>query len=171
MPAINWKHFALSAVACLLIISIIIAVTWSTPRIESIEKVEFVNIADSFVNLRMTCRVNNSNFYTISGKKVQVRFSESDKLFGEGSVDTFCFHRAGKSTLAGTIRINFKQVLRSYDQIRADSVEPAVSITGRFMPCFFISKVDFKQKIPKRDILKILFNALRDSHVTAAKLY
>src|SRR5262245_51649003 len=68
MPAINWKHFALSAVACLLITGIIIAATWSTPRIESIEKVEFVNIADSFVNLRMTCRVNNANFYTISGK-------------------------------------------------------------------------------------------------------
>lgn len=168
MPRINWKQFALSALACLLIMGILITVTWSTPRIESIDKVEFVNIADSFVNLRMTCRVNNANFYTISGRNVQIRFTESNKLFGEGNVDTFCFHRAGTSTLAGNVTINFKQVLRCYDQIRADSVEPAVSITGRFMPCFFISKVDLKQKVPKRDILKILFNALRNSHMTAA---
>jgi LEA14-like dessication related protein len=167
MPAINWKHFSLSAAACFILAGIVVMVTWRTPRITSIDKVEFVNITDSFINLKITCNVNNTNFYSIKGKNVQLRFSESDKQLGDGNIETFSFGRNGQSTLTGTLRINFKQILRSYDIIKADTVAPVVSITGSFMPLFFISKVDIKEKVSKRDVFRFLFNALRDNAITA----
>jgi hypothetical protein len=166
MATINWKHFSLSAIAGFIITGLIIFITYSTPRIVSIDKVDFVSLADSFVNLRITCTVNNSNFYSISGKNVQLRFSASGAPLGEGKIDTFSFRRTSRSSLTGTLRINFRQVLRSYDQIKADTVEPAIAITGRFMPCFFISKADFKERVPRREIFRILFNAFRNSDVT-----
>lgn len=166
MPAINWKHFALSATAGFIITGFIVWLTYSTPRLLRIDKVEFVNLTDSFINLRIACTVDNANFFTISGKNVAVSFSESDKLLGDGKIDTFNFRRTSPSTLTGTLRINCRQILRSYDQIKADTVEPAITITGRFMPCFFISKVAFREKVPRREIFRILFNVFRNSDVT-----
>jgi len=165
MRKINWKHFLLAALVSLVVILGVIALSYRQPQVMKLSNVEFIDMGDSIINLNVRMAIKNPNFFSISGKDVRIEFTESNTLLGQGNIPSFMLPRSSQSDVDIKMRINFRQVIRSYDHNASDSVQPSVVITGAFMPGFFIKKINLKKNIPKRDVYRLLFNAFRDEVV------
>jgi LEA14-like dessication related protein len=162
MATINWKHFFISFIVSSILIIGVVALTFREPKVRSLDKVEFISVTDSFLNVRANLSVENANFFSISSKHLAVKFTENDTELGQGDIESFSLKRTSTSGLSVVMKINYRQVIRSYKRNQSDSVEPSVAVKGMLMPAFFVNKISFKKKISKREMFSLLFKAVGD---------
>jgi LEA14-like dessication related protein len=165
---INRKQFVLFILLNGLIVCGIIALSFRKPTFIKVNHSELVSVTDSFFNFRVNMALKNANFFSISGKDLAIQLGESERIFGEGSIEPFHLSKSSESDLDITMKLNYREVIRSYNAQTSDTLIPSVSITGSFMPGFFIHKINLNKKISRSEIFRVLMTAFNGRNAIKA---
>lgn len=159
LKRINWKQLVLFIILNGFILCGIIALSFRKPKFIKVNHAELVSVTDSFFNFRVNLAIRNANFFSISGKNLAIQLSESERMFGEGTIEPFSLSKSSESDLDITMKLNYRQVIRAYNAQASDTLIPSVSITGSFLPGFFIHQINLDKRIPRSEIFRVLTTA------------
>ncbi|MET0634472.1 MAG: hypothetical protein ABWZ25_00510 [Chitinophagaceae bacterium] len=156
MRRIDWRKLGLFfGLNCLLLVGVL-GITFQKPRFVRFDKIDFVSVEDSFFNFKILLVMDNKNPFSISGKSLAFTFNESDQQYGSGTIEPFQLKRLSESTVDLSLKLNYRKVLKSYDEKTTDTLLPSVLIKGDFMPAFFIHKINLRKQLGKKELIGLI---------------
>jgi LEA14-like dessication related protein len=165
---LNFKLLVFFTLINCLLLGTVLALIFRKPQFVKVNKIEFLSVQDSLFNFRINLAIKNSNFFSISGRDLVLKLSESGQEYGEGSIDPFCLTRSSQSELIINMNLNYRRVLESYAQHTSENIFPSVLVTGSFMPGFFINKINLKKNLTRKDVYSLLATAFSGGNAMKA---
>ena len=166
MKKINIKKILLFTLINAAVLFSVAGIFSEKPRLVKFNKIEFLKKKGDSIAVLMTITIENPNFFSISGKNVEVISSNKLGEIGKGTMEPFTLKPRSSDSLKVLMMLKSNRMMEAYTS-NGDNFESTIAIKGNFSPLFFVKTVTIESKVPKKEINSLILSSfMADNTIT-----